>query len=109
MSTAIKASCPVCGEVSLTPADIELWVCADAPDLSTYAFRCPSCQDRVSKAAPDRVVSLLVSGGVPAQVWSLPLEVHEEHTGPAICEDDLLAFGLALESTPNGTGSRSTT
>jgi len=37
--TTIKASCPTCGEVELTPADVSLMVCSHAP-LSYYAFDC---------------------------------------------------------------------
>ena len=64
--TTIKASCPSCGEVELTPAD-------------------------------DHVVSLLVSGGVPATVWDVPAEALEPHSGSALTYDDLLDFALHLE------------
>ena len=79
--TTIKASCPTCGEVELTPADVSLMVCSHAP-LSYYAFSCPTCHDEVRKPADDHVVSLLVSGGVPARVWDLPAEALEVTTGP---------------------------
>ena len=42
--TTIKASCPTCGEVELTPADVSLMVCSHAP-LSYYAFCCPTCSE----------------------------------------------------------------
>jgi len=92
--TTIKASCPTCGEVELTPADVALMVCSHAP-LSYYAFCCPTCSEEVRKPADDHVVSLLVSGGVPAQVWELPAEALEHRGGPAITYDDLLVT-LAL-------------
>jgi len=93
--TTIKASCPTCGEVELTPADVSLMVCTHAP-LSYYAFDCGTCSEEVRKPADDHVVSLLVSGGVPAQVWELPAEVLEVKSGPVLTYDDLLDFGLAL-------------
>ncbi|HWH30031.1 MAG TPA: hypothetical protein VNU26_13935 [Mycobacteriales bacterium] len=96
--TTIKASCPSCGEVELTPADVSLMVCSHAP-LSYYAFTCPSCADEVRKPADDHVVSLLVSGGVPATVWDVPAEALEPRTGPALTYDDLLDLALQLEST----------
>ena len=96
--TTIKASCPGCGEVELTSADISLMVCNHA-SLSYYAFTCPKCVDVVKKPADDHVVSLLVSGGVPAQVWDLPAEVLEVKAGPALTYDDLLDFALELNST----------
>lgn len=96
--TTIKASCPTCGEVELTPADVALMVCSHAP-MSYYAFSCPTCTDEVRKPADDHVVSLLVSGGVPAQVWELPAEALEVRCGPALTYDDLLDFALELGST----------
>ena len=96
--TLIKASCPGCGEVELTPADVSLMVCSHAP-LSYYAFQCQSCGDEVRKPADDHVVSLLVSGGVPATVWEVPAEALEVHEGPRLSYDDLLDFALQLGDT----------
>jgi hypothetical protein len=96
--TTIKASCPSCGEVELTPADVSLMVCSHAP-LSYYAFTCPGCTDEVRKPADDHVVSLLVSGGVPATVWDVPAEALEPRTGPALTYDDLLDLALKLAGT----------
>ena len=96
--TTIKASCPSCGEVELTPADVSLMVCSQAA-LSYYAFDCPSCCDEVRKPADDHVVSLLVSGGVPARVWDLPGEALEPKDGPQLSYDDLLDFALQLGET----------
>ena len=96
--TTIKASCPSCGEVELTPADVSLMVCSHAP-LSYYAFACPSCSEEIRKPADDHVVSLLVSGGVPATVWDIPAEALEPRTGPALTYDDLLDLALQLSRT----------
>jgi predicted RNA-binding Zn-ribbon protein involved in translation (DUF1610 family) len=96
--TTIKASCPACGEVELTSSDVTLMVCSYAPQ-SYYTFVCPKCTAEVRKPADDHVVSLLVSGGVPAQVWDLPAEVLEVKAGPALTYDDLLDFALHLGST----------
>lgn len=96
--TLIKASCPSCGEVELTPADVSLMVCSYAP-LSYYAFTCTGCHHEVRKPADDHVVSLLVSGGVPATVWEVPAEALEPRTGPALSYDDLLDFALGLGET----------
>ena len=98
MTTTIKASCPGCGEVELTPDDVSLMVCS-TPALSYYAFDCPTCVTEVRKPADDHVVALLVSGGVPAQVWDLPAEALEVKAGPALSYDDLLDFALHLGST----------
>ena len=96
--TTIKASCPTCGEVELTPPDVSLVVCAQ-PGLSYYAFDCPTCADEVRKPADDHVVALLVSGGIRPTVWELPGEALELKKGPRLSYDDLLDFCLHLGTT----------
>ena len=94
--TTIKTSCPVCGDVELTPD-------ADAPgrllrsEWSFYSFLCGTCRDEVRKPADDEVVTLLVSGGVVAEHWLIPAEALEEHDGDAITYDDVLDFALSLD------------
>ena len=94
--TTIKASCPTCGEVELTPAQVSLMVCSHAP-LSYYAFSCTTCKDEIRKPADDEVVTLLVSGGVVAEAWTIPAEAMEEHEGNVITYDDVLDFALTLD------------
>lgn len=89
--TVIRAACPRCGEVELTSGDFTLRVCRHAP-LSYYAFECPGCHDQVRKPADDHVISLLLSGGVRAQIWDVPAEVTEPKSGPPIGYDDVLDF-----------------
>lgn len=95
--TTIKASCPVCGEVDLTSADITLLVCNHRP-MSYYAFTCPQCREDIRKPANDHIVSLLMSGGVRAQVWEVPAEALEKKDGPPLNWDDLLDFHQELWS-----------
>lgn len=95
--TTIRATCPQCGEVELTPDDIQLRVCTHAP-ASYYVFDCPLCTHEVRKTADDRVVQLLISGGVSATVWELPEELQEERAGPPFTFDDLLDFHVLLQS-----------
>jgi hypothetical protein len=45
------------------------------------------------------VVSLLISGGVPATVWDVPGEALEAKPGPRLDYDDLLDFALQLGTT----------
>ena len=94
--TTIRATCPTCGEVELTPDDIELRVCTHAP-ASYYQFECPLCDEAIQKPADDRVVQLLISGGVSATVWELPDEVREQRDGPVPTFDDVLDFHLLLK------------
>ena len=95
--TTIKASCPCCGDVELTPKQVRLVVCS-VKSRSFYAFDCPTCKDEIRKPAGEDVVALLVSGGVPVERWVIPSEALEERTGPAISWDDVLDFALVLDS-----------
>jgi hypothetical protein len=95
--TTIKATCPSCGEVDLTADDILLRIGA-AQDANTYGFACPLCGGFVEKPADERVIRLLLSGGVIPMLVHVPAEALEAHTGPPISHDDLLEFHEMLES-----------
>ena len=101
--TTIKTSCPCCGDVELTPAQVRLVVCTVA-DWSYYAFRCGGCRDEIRKPASTDVVSALRSGGVVAEEWAVPAEALEEHEGPAVSYDDVLDFALRLQGVDNLVG-----
>jgi hypothetical protein len=92
----IRASCPTCGDVELTSADVRVLVCTTTNEGS-YAFRCPDCRLAVAKPAEARVVDVLVSSGVCLSTWELPAELEEAHTGAPISYDDLLEFHFALQ------------
>jgi hypothetical protein len=103
--TTIKATCPQCGEVGLMPGEIELRVDRSGRDGSFYAFLCPSCLDTVRKPADDRVIRLLLSGGVQAQSLKTIFDDDPElprrsltkrFNGPPITHDDLLDFHTLL-------------
>jgi hypothetical protein len=94
--TTIKASCPVCGDVSLTPGQVRVVACT-RPEWSFYAFSCPGCGDEVSKPADEEIVTLLVSGGVRLEHWQIPAEAMEEHAGPAVTYDEVLDFALWIQ------------
>ena len=94
--TTIKASCPSCGDVELTPHQVRLVVCS-VKSWSYYAFMCTTCHDEVRKPAGRDVVALLISGGVVAEPWNVPAEALEEHDGSPLNYDDVLDFALWLE------------
>jgi hypothetical protein len=94
--TTIKASCPSCGDVELTSAQVRLVVCS-VQDWSFYAFTCHTCHDEIRKPADEEIVALLVSGGVVAEHWVIPAEALEEHDGVPITYDDVLDFALGLD------------
>jgi endogenous inhibitor of DNA gyrase (YacG/DUF329 family) len=94
--TTIKASCPDCGEVSLAAEDIVLRI-GSAVSPNSYGFACPTCSDFVEKPADERVVRLLLSGGVMPVMNHIPAEALESRQGPPISHDDLLAFHELLK------------
>jgi hypothetical protein len=96
--TTIKATCPDCGEVDLTAEDILLRIGA-ARDSNTYGFACPGCACFIEKPADERVVRLLLSGGVLPVLVHVPAEALETHVGPAINHDDLLEFHELMQTT----------
>lgn len=84
------------------PGEIELRVDRFGQGASYYAFTCPSCLDVVRKPADDRVVRLLISGGV--HVLSLEREpaqpqrsLAQRFDDPPITHDNLLDFHALLE------------
>jgi len=89
--TTIKVTCPECGDIDLSPEDLELSI---APAWATYSFLCSDCGDAVCKPADAEIVDLLSSAGVRSIV--IPAEVFERGGGSLIGYDDLLDFGLAL-------------
>jgi predicted RNA-binding Zn-ribbon protein involved in translation (DUF1610 family) len=89
--TTIKATCPGCGEVDLTADDILLRIGA-GNQANTYGFSCPDCGDFIEKPADERIVRLLLSGGVMPTLVHVPAEVLEPRDGPPIDYDDVLAF-----------------
>lgn len=100
--TTIKATCPTCGDVDLTPADVTVTV-AYALGWSTYTFRCATCWDAVCKPADDEVVQLLTGAGVRVERLEVPLEYLEARAqagqAAALTADDLLDFAVRLHGT----------
>lgn len=87
----IRASCNMCGDVQLTTADVTVRVCVST-DQGEYRFQCPGCDELVVRNAEQRTIDLLLAAGVAYKTWSLPEEMFEHHSGPAITHDDILDF-----------------
>lgn len=90
--TTIKTNCPACGEVDLTPDDIELHPGPEAGEGSFYAFGCPDCRLVVRKQADERVVRLLVSAGVSRVLPPAP----RRPADPPVTYDDVLDMHALL-------------
>ncbi|MPZ70277.1 MAG: hypothetical protein GEU71_12225 [Actinobacteria bacterium] len=95
--TTIKATCHSCGEVDLTPEDILLRI-GTGHGSNSYGFSCPTCTQFVEKPADERVVRLLLSGGVMPTLQDIPAEILEPKSGPVITHNDLLEFHQLLAS-----------
>ena len=63
MTAPVKVTCPSCGHVRLSSADVRLVVAAP-PRSPYYLFRCPGCDRRVRRPAPEEVVAALTERGV---------------------------------------------
>jgi hypothetical protein len=98
-TTTIKATCPQCGDVDLKPAELRL-ITTDTltGQQHTFRFDCRACESHVQGAASVDIAAALRRSGVQEQFRRLPAEVREPHTGEPICEDDVIAFGMWLES-----------
>lgn len=114
--TRIRATCPDCGEVDLTPADIELRIIrsevGEVGEGSNYRFACPTCTVLVTKPADERIARLLATGGVEISIDRAATAVqtmdpaervrlsHPERpaAGPALTADDLLDLHLRLQA-----------
>jgi predicted RNA-binding Zn-ribbon protein involved in translation (DUF1610 family) len=112
--TRIRASCPSCGEVELTPPDVVLHLVRTTTGLvgdgSNYRFSCPDCEQVVTKPADERIAQLLTTGGVAvehdtptedeAALFEALKPTHPERPapGPRLTLDDLLDLHLLLAS-----------
>lgn len=91
----IRASCPQCGDVELTVADVDVRICSSTTQ-GEYAFRCPSCESMVTKQAEARTIDLLVASGVSVTTWSMPVERMVGGPRTPISHDDVIDFHLML-------------
>ena len=97
----IKATCPMCGDVDLTPRQVRVRVVEaiqDTDSRRSYAFGCPMCHVDVEKPADEEVVRLLTSAGVRIDRVPVPAEARGAHHGGPIGYDDLLDLVLYLET-----------
>lgn len=108
--TKVRCTCPDCGDVQVTIADVTLRLFDGRKDQDgEYRFRCPSCDKIVLKAAPLNIINLLYSSGAPTELVEAPLELLERpnpEDAPPIDIDDVLNLGLALHEDEEGWWSR---
>ena len=88
--TTIKTTCGRCGEIHLTPEEVELELRPGGRE-GNYHFKCPTCDKLQRRPANSRVVSVLLATGVSFEVINTdPITVRE-----------IDAFAAALESEPD--------
>ena len=61
----VKAACPACGEVSLSPRQLRMYLPLRGGDW-IYRFRCPGCGSEIARSLTDRTLGLLASAAVEA-------------------------------------------
>lgn len=84
--TAIKTTCPRCGDILLTPGEVALKLRPGGRE-GDYCFTCPGCTSERRRPADARVVNVLLATGVRLEV-----------TNPRpITETEIDAFVAALE------------
>jgi hypothetical protein len=85
--TTVRASCPNCDDITVSPEDVSVRVCT-ADESGTYAIRCPVCSIRFSKPASPSIVTTLVAAGASLTRWDLPSELLADRPGGAHFTDD---------------------
>ena len=89
----MRGRCGRCGEFALRPAVVRL-VAYGAQPPTFVLFSCPTCGASVRQDVPLALVRALAEAGVR----TLQVASEQHRDGPALTEDDLIAFGLALEA-----------
>ncbi|MGH2757457.1 MAG: hypothetical protein ACRDI3_06685 [Actinomycetota bacterium] len=92
----VQAECPTCGAVIARASALACGV-SEADEAALCEFPCPTC-DRVLliPIAPIEIASLLLLGARKTE--SLPFELLEAHSGPAVSWDELLELHFDLEA-----------
>lgn len=94
--TSVKVTCEECGDLELGARDIVARVCADTGD-SQYRFRCPTCAFTTVRDIAHQFVGPLEAAGTRVDIWQLPRELSERHTGPNVNHCDLIDFHEAIQ------------
>lgn len=92
----ILVTCSCCAEdISFRPSEVSSRICVDN-GAAEYRFTCPHCDTIVVKQTSAHMLERLEATGVEIELWSLPAELHERHTGPRLTHEDLLDFHISL-------------
>lgn len=100
--TTVKATCNVCGDVSLGTEEVVVRLLVGWEDRQSghqYRFRCPRCHEINLRQTSLYVIHLLLTAGVRQEIWDHPLEVLERPSDdtPLLNLDDVIELHLSLE------------
>lgn len=91
----VHVQCPYCGEDQRQPSNAMSIVANGVTGTCSYAYTCIYCDEVVCKFA-EHSVSVLRPVVPVYHCGEIP-ELLEEHRGPPISHDDVLAFHLAVK------------
>ena len=91
----VQADCPTCGEV-IAQASALICGVSEAEETALCEFPCPGCErPLLLPLAPAEVPTLVLLGARTDR--SLPFELLEAHSGPAVTWDEVLDLHFELE------------
>ena len=94
----VQADCATCGHV-IAPASELLCAVSKDDAAALCEFPCPRCNRVLTlPLAPTEVSTLVLLGARRAR--SMPFELLEEHSGPALSWDEILDLHLELDAQP---------
>ncbi len=99
----VNAACTVCGPQNIDAATIKLYMSRTQPERTVYTFTCPTCTDLVEREASPLAVHLLIDCAGVVPIWEQDPRSPRPGGAP-LTEDDLIAFGRALEATSSPVG-----
>ena len=91
----VQADCPTCGEVIAKASALVCGV-SEAEETALCEFSCPGCTRPLLLPLPPAEVPTLVLLGA-REARSLPFELLEAHSGPAVTWDEVLDLHFELE------------
>lgn len=95
----VRAECPHCGSLDLTPAQLRCAVDPRSKLLGLCEYHCPICSQLIVVPTTATAATAMLGDGAGTIAGAVPFELLEEHSGPPLTTDDFLDFYLALEST----------
>jgi endogenous inhibitor of DNA gyrase (YacG/DUF329 family) len=94
----VEVGCPNCGAI-VVPASSVVCATSEADHAALCALDCPTCGRPLFRPLETTDVSTLFLFGAHPAEGSLPFELLESHSGPALSWDEALDFHFELAHT----------